>query len=52
VSFGSLAERDLVATYGDGGRIVGALAVAPSSDAAAGLERLIKERAPMPMAVR
>jgi NTE family protein len=52
VTVGSLAERDLVATYGDGGRVVGALAVAPSSDAAAGLEQLIRERAQMPTAVR
>lgn len=44
---GSLAGRDLVATYQDGGRVVGALAVEPSEEAAARLRSLIAAGAPL-----
>jgi len=44
---GSLADRDLIATYGDGGRLVGALAVDPSDEVVARLTRLIEARAPI-----
>lgn len=44
---GTLADRDLVATYGDRGRLVGALAVDPSDEVVATLTRLIEAKAPM-----
>ena len=44
---GSLAGRDLVATYDDDGHIVAALAVEPSDEAAARLRGLIAARAPL-----
>lgn len=43
---GSLAGRDLLASYGDGGRLVGALAVGQSDEVMRGLEELIRSRAP------
>lgn len=45
---GTLADRDLVATYGDRGRLVGALAVDPSDEVVATLTRLIEAKTPMP----
>jgi len=48
---GTLAARDLVATYGHCGRLVGALTVDPSDAVVAGLTRLIEARAPMPVAL-
>lgn len=42
---GSLAGRDLLATYGHGGRLVGALAVGLSDDVERRLEELIRSRA-------
>jgi NADPH-dependent 2,4-dienoyl-CoA reductase/sulfur reductase-like enzyme len=43
---GSLAGRDLIATYDDGGRVVGALPVEPSDEVAARLRGLIAARVP------
>jgi len=47
---GTLADRDLIATYGDRGRLVGALAVDPSDEVVSRLTRLIEAKAPMPAA--
>ena len=47
VTDGTLADRDLVATYGDAGRLVAALAVDPSGELEARLKGLIEARAPM-----
>jgi NADPH-dependent 2,4-dienoyl-CoA reductase/sulfur reductase-like enzyme len=49
---GSLADRDLVVTYGEGGRVVGALASAPSEELATGLKQLIADHALMPTPAR
>lgn len=51
VTDGTLADRDLVATYGDGGRLVGALAVDPSGELETRLKGLIAARAPMAAAI-
>jgi NADPH-dependent 2,4-dienoyl-CoA reductase/sulfur reductase-like enzyme len=44
---GSLASGSLLATYGDGGRLVGALTVGASDELEALLKQLIAEQAPM-----
>lgn len=46
---GTLADRELVATYGQGGRLVGAAAFDLSDEAVARLTQLIVAKAPMPL---
>jgi hypothetical protein len=48
---GSLFDRDLVIAYGDGGRLVGALAVAPDDGLQTRLIQLIEARAPLAAAL-
>jgi RibD C-terminal domain len=46
-SEGSLLDESLVATYGEGGRLVGALTVGQSEEIEAELQQLIASRAPL-----